>query len=72
MTRTTSTGRAYRIKVVPDSNPNADGIWISCGTHHKIPRRSFTRQVSRLARFCPAGHHVVQIESSATPEASQL
>ena len=53
----------WKIKVVPDSDPNADGEWIDCGTQQFPSRMSFKETASRLQEYCPKDHFIVQVSS---------
>jgi hypothetical protein len=50
-----------RIKIVPNSAPNADGRWIDADT--QMPRTSRWREAeAQLRPFIPAEHHMVSYE----------
>lgn len=51
----------WEIKVVPESEPNADGEWIDCGTQQFPKRLSFKETANRLQGYCPVGHVIVAV-----------
>ncbi len=61
----------FRLKIVPDHSPNADGRWIetkSMGVvetaiYRMLPRRE---QWDLYQAHCPAGFHVVAVEEVKT------
>lgn len=51
-----------RIKIVPDTAPNADGEWIECPV--ELPRSSRWRHMEAVVAQCtPKGFHVVAVEA---------
>lgn len=51
----------YRVKIVPNDNPNADGRWIEVCVD-RIHTTRWNRAESRLYRHIPDDHHMVSYE----------
>lgn len=46
-------------KIVPDTEPNADGRWITLDVHeHRLTPRT---DYDYLSSISPPGHHVIQV-----------
>lgn len=52
----------YKIKIVPDSEPNADGEWIAVETSATAPRR-WTDMVNFFRTNVPEGKHLVAVKN---------
>ena len=56
---------AYRVKVVPDAEPNAEGRWVTGTLGSPLPERAcWHHATNRLRHLVPAGHHMVQYEEA--------
>jgi hypothetical protein len=58
------------IKVVPNATPNADGEWLTFDLPNdektvEVLARKFADQADFFAGRCPAGHHIVSIDSES-------
>lgn len=53
----------WRLKIVPDAEPNADGEWIDVGTAQLRRDVSFSATVEHFADKIPAGMHVVAVDA---------
>lgn len=50
----------YQIKIVPDAQPNDDGVWIDVPTKAEGKWRDYERQ---YAAHIPAEHHMVAVQT---------
>jgi hypothetical protein len=51
----------YRVKAVPDSEPNADGKWYSLPDDINVGK-TWADHVDATARYIPDDHHIVAID----------
>jgi hypothetical protein len=57
-----------RIKIVPNSNPNAEGEWVEIDLDLGGRERRRWRTMEHLVTpFVPEGHHVVAVERGGGP-----
>lgn len=56
----------YRIKVVPRSDPNADGEWLTVAHNPTIPLGSFKIAALALAQHVPEGYEMVSYVQTAS------
>lgn len=56
-----------RIKIVPDSDMNAEGEWIDIPTVDLPERTRWIAMESRVRPYIPAGYHVVAVERGVRP-----
>lgn len=52
------------IKIVPDSEPNADGEWVNCGVHAFPEKMSWRETANRLFQHVPKNHHMVAVSTN--------
>lgn len=52
----------YRLKIVPDAEPNADGRWIDVTVPHEAPRAGWNNVETFFRKHIPAGEHLVNYE----------
>lgn len=55
--------RVWTIKVVPNAEPNADGIWVKTTlAQHALPDHSkFHESIKYMKSWCPEGYHIVSM-----------
>jgi hypothetical protein len=51
----------YRLKIVPNATPSAEGHWIEAEVSEPLPR-SWSGAEQALRPFLPADHHLVAFE----------
>lgn len=52
----------YRLKIVPDAEPNADGRWITVTVDRAAPEQGWNNVATFFRKHVPAGEHMVSYE----------
>lgn len=52
----------YKLKIVPDNEPNADGRWITVETPKAAPEHGWNRIAAFFKSHIPKGEHLVSYE----------